>query len=272
LYLRVHPAGRQEEGTTAMTTPRGPGGRYDRDAYEPDADDRGGSPTWGRAPAGGWGAPAGSDRYGAGYDDEDDEYGVQYGADHDAADHDRYGAASWDAPRRNVEPRYGQRLDRELGGRYGRPDNGAGEYEDYEPAEYGAGRTRAADRGSRQTPSWARRPAGGTRRAGPGRGRPPWVPVGIGAAVVVAFLVLGFVTPGWFVTRVLSAEAVQTGVTKILNEAYETDGVTDVHCPERVEVVPDATFTCDATIDGDPVKVPVRVTDAKGGYQVGRPT
>ena len=28
---------------------------------------------------------------------------------------------------------------------------------------------------------------------------------------------------------------------------------------------------CDATIDGDPVKVPVKVTDGKGGYEVGRP-
>jgi Domain of unknown function (DUF4333) len=90
--------------------------------------------------------------------------------------------------------------------------------------------------------------------------------------VVVALLVLGFVVPGWFVTRVLDAAAVQTGVAKILTDDYAVDGVADVHCPEGVRVTAGATFTCDATIDGDPVKVPVRITDGKGGYEVGRPT
>jgi hypothetical protein len=90
--------------------------------------------------------------------------------------------------------------------------------------------------------------------------------------VVLAVLVLGFVTPGWFVTRVFDPEAVQTGVTKILTEDYAAGGVADVRCPTDVRVVAGATFTCDATVDGDPVKVPVRVTDGDGGYEVGRPT
>jgi hypothetical protein len=90
--------------------------------------------------------------------------------------------------------------------------------------------------------------------------------------VVVVFLVLGFVVPGWFVTRVLDASAVQAGVAKILADSYHTDGVGDVHCPDGVQVTPGATFTCEATIDGDPVKIPVRVIDGRGGYQVGRPT
>jgi len=88
---------------------------------------------------------------------------------------------------------------------------------------------------------------------------------------VVVVLVLGFVTPGWFVTRVFDAAAVQAGVAGILTDDYATDGVADVRCPQNVQVAAGATFTCDATIDGDPVSVPVTVTDDRGGYQVGRP-
>ena len=88
---------------------------------------------------------------------------------------------------------------------------------------------------------------------------------------VVVVVVLGFVTPGWFVTRVFDSGAVQAGVAKVLTDDYATDGVADVRCPQDVQVSSGATFTCDATIDGDPVKVPVTVTDDRGGYQVGRP-
>jgi hypothetical protein len=96
----------------------------------------------------------------------------------------------------------------------------------------------------------------------------------VGAAVlaVVAVLVLGFVAPGWFVTRVLDPDAVQGGVAKILTESYAVEAVADVRCPGDVEVVVGATFTCDATVDGDPVTVPVRVTGGNGDYEVGRPT
>lgn len=102
--------------------------------------------------------------------------------------------------------------------------------------------------------------------------RPPWIPVAVAVAVVVAFLVLGFGTPGWFVTRVFDPVAVQTGVAKVLTDDYAAEGVADAHCPEGVQVTTGATFTCDATIDGDPVRIPVRVTDDRGGYEVGRPT
>jgi hypothetical protein len=96
--------------------------------------------------------------------------------------------------------------------------------------------------------------------------------VAVAAAVVVAVLVLGFVSPGWFVTRVFDATAVQTGVAKILTDDYGAEGVADVRCPANVGVTAGATFTCDATIDSDPVKIPVRVTDGNGRYEVGRPT
>jgi hypothetical protein len=103
------------------------------------------------------------------------------------------------------------------------------------------------------------------------RGRQRLLVAIVAALVVVVVVVLGFVTPGWFVTRVFDAAAVQAGVAKILTDDYATDGVADVRCPQNVQVVAGATFSCDATIDGDPVSVPITVTDDRGGYQVGRP-
>ena len=109
------------------------------------------------------------------------------------------------------------------------------------------------------------------RKTAQQRGRQRLLVAVVTALVVVIVLVLGFFTPGWFVTRVFDSAAVQTGVAKILANDYATDGVADVRCPQDVRVTSGATFTCDATIDGDPVTIPVTVTDDRGGYQVGRP-
>ena len=120
-------------------------------------------------------------------------------------------------------------------------------------------------------PSWGQDYPTKPRRSAQQRGRQRLLVAVVAALVVVVVLVLGFVTPGWFVTRVFDAAAVQTGVTKILTDDYATDGVADVRCPQNVQVTAGATFSCDATIDGDPVTVPITVTDDRGGYQVGRP-
>jgi hypothetical protein len=177
----------------------------------------------------------------------------------------------------------------------------------YEPDPYGR---RPADPAPDPTATWGRPPAGGWggpdpaagRTAGPygdepqygwqpqyepsfnqnyptrprrsarQRGRQRLLVAIVAALVVVMVLVLGFVTPGWFVTRVFDAAAVQAGVAEVLTDDYATDGVADVRCPQNVQVSAGATFTCDATIDGDPVTVPITVTDDQGAYQVGRPT
>jgi uncharacterized protein DUF4333 len=120
-------------------------------------------------------------------------------------------------------------------------------------------------------PSWGQDYPAKPRRSAQQRGRQRLLVAAVAALVVVVVLVLGFVTPGWFVTRVFDAAAVQTGVAKILTDDYATDGVADVRCPQNVQVTAGATFSCDATIDGDPVTVPITVTDDRGGYQVGRP-
>jgi hypothetical protein len=265
-----------EEGTAAMTTPREP--RAPRDPYEPD------DPTWGRSPAGGWGDepgyrgrergaydPGGYDQGSndpGGYDPGGYDPGGYDPQDHDTRGHDargyggagRGGRAGGSGPY-GGEPEYGwQQPEYEPAARYGAdPPSGAGSY----GAETG-----------RRAPAWAPVSPGASaasRRSTHRRRGPRWVPLAAAAAVVVLLLVLGFVTPGWFVTRVFDAGAVQTGVAKILTDDYGAEGVADVRCPENVGVVAGATFTCDATIDGDPVKVPLKVTDGGGRYEVGRP-
>ena len=89
-------------------------------------------------------------------------------------------------------------------------------------------------------------------------------------AGVVGFL--GFVTPGFFLVRVLDPAAVQTGVQKVLTNDYGLTGVDRVICSEGNRVAVDTTFECRATVAGDQVTVPIRVTSTEGDYEVGRPT
>jgi hypothetical protein len=99
------------------------------------------------------------------------------------------------------------------------------------------------------------------------------MPLIAGGAVVLVLAVvavLGFVTPGFFVTKVFDAAAVQTGVQRILTDDYGLKAAS-VTCPANITVTDGATFTCDATVGGDKVTVPIRVTSADGNYEVGRP-
>jgi len=258
-----------EEGTAAMTTPREP--RAPRDPYEPD------DPTWGRPPAGGWGYDPGGYDPGAydpagydpgGYDPRDHDPRGPDARGYDTRGHDARGYGGAGRGERaggsdpyGGEPEYGwQQPEYEPADRYGAdPSPGAGSY----GAETG-----------RRAPAWTPVSPGASaasRRSTHRRRGPRWVPLAAAAAVVVLLLVLAFVTPGWFVTRVFDAAAVQTGVAKILTDDYGAEGVADVRCPGNVGVVAGAAFSCDATIDGDPVKVPVKVTDGGGRYEVGRP-
>jgi len=104
-----------------------------------------------------------------------------------------------------------------------------------------------------------------------GRSKLPFVLGGIGVLVVVVVLVLGFVTPGFFLSRVFDTAAVQAGVQKVLTDSYGVRGVTAVTCERNIAVTEGAAFTCDATINGQPAKIPVRITSSDGNYEVGRP-
>ena len=89
-------------------------------------------------------------------------------------------------------------------------------------------------------------------------------------AGVVGFL--GFVTPGFFLVRVLDPAAVQTGVQKVLTNDYGLTGVDRVICGDGNRVSAGTTFECRATVAGEQVTVPIRVTTDAGDYEVGRPT
>jgi hypothetical protein len=129
------------------------------------------------------------------------------------------------------------------------------------------------------TQQWGGRPDGqqpwapGASQEAPGGGGKSRLPMIIGAAAVVVLAlvgVLGFVSPGFFNTRVLDANAVQSGVQQVLSQDYDLE-VQTVTCPQGQEVVPDATFECTAVVDGDQVTVPIKITSVDGNYEVGRP-
>ncbi|TNC25450.1 DUF4333 domain-containing protein [Amycolatopsis alkalitolerans] len=102
-----------------------------------------------------------------------------------------------------------------------------------------------------------------------GRGTLLWIVGGVVVVVLVALGITGFVTPGFFVTKVLDQTAVQDGVKQTLS----TYGVTadSVSCPAKQEVKAGTTFTCTATVNGKQQQVTVTVLDTAGNYQVGRP-
>jgi hypothetical protein len=88
-------------------------------------------------------------------------------------------------------------------------------------------------------------------------------------AGVIGFL--GFVSPGFFLVKVLDPTAVQTGVQKVLTNDYGLTGVDQVRCSQGNRVVVDAKFECQATVAGGQVTVPIRITSDSGDYEVGRP-
>jgi hypothetical protein len=94
--------------------------------------------------------------------------------------------------------------------------------------------------------------------------------------VIAAVGVLGFVTPGWFVTTKLDVNAAQTGVQQILTDesnGYGAKNVKDVKCNDgnSPTVKKGDTFNCEVSIDGTKRQVTVTFQDDKGTYEVGRP-
>lgn len=96
-----------------------------------------------------------------------------------------------------------------------------------------------------------------------------WIVTAVVIVVVAAVGVTGFWKPGFFITKVLDQQAVQSGVQQML--ASYGDTATAVSCPSGQEVKAGTTFTCTATIDGQQRKVTITVQDENGNYQVGHP-
>jgi hypothetical protein len=96
------------------------------------------------------------------------------------------------------------------------------------------------------------------------------LPILGGVVVVVVVAVLGFVSPGFFVSKVFDQAALQDGVQRILTQNYNLD-VSAVQCDQGIHVQKGTGFECQATVDGAPVKVPITITSPDGAYEVGRP-
>ena len=100
----------------------------------------------------------------------------------------------------------------------------------------------------------------------------PWVLSSVVLVVVAAVvLVLGFVTPGWFVRTVFDAASVEKGVQQTLEGSYRLGEVESVSCPSGQAVAPQSRFDCQVTIGGSEKTVTVTVKNDKGTYEVGHP-
>jgi hypothetical protein len=147
-------------------------------------------------------------------------------------------------------PQYGQPQQEQPGGAYPPQQYG-------QPGQYDYG----------QPPGYPGPPQAGEKKSKKG------LLIGIVALVVVgaAVGVLGFLAPGFFVTKVFDNMAVQTGVTTIYKQKYSEPSIKDVTCPAQQEVKDGLTFECTANVAGKPVRVPITVKGTGGNYEVGTP-
>ncbi|MEU6266472.1 DUF4333 domain-containing protein [Saccharopolyspora shandongensis] len=100
----------------------------------------------------------------------------------------------------------------------------------------------------------------------------PWVFAGIIVVILaLVVLVLGFITPGWFVKPVFDSASVEKGVSQTLRSSYSLTGVGQVSCPAGQQVAVGHRFDCKVTIDSQPKTVTVTVKNVKGVYEVGHP-
>ncbi|MCO1656084.1 DUF4333 domain-containing protein [Pseudonocardia humida] len=263
-----------------------PGGQPPGGATQGEPRHGGGQPGWGGQPYGG-----GQQQYGAqpGYGDQQQWGGYgqpgQPGGQQPYGGQPGYGAQpgqqGW-GEQQYGQQQYGQ--PQGYGGQYGQPgqqgyggqQQGGWGGQDQQPGQQawgGQGQATQHWPGDPNQQQWGGGypPLPDAPAQGGGRSKMPLI-LGIVAAVLIAAAVgvLGFWTPGFFVTKVFDTGAVQAGVQKVLTDEYGL-AVESVTCGQDIRVDNGATFECDATIDGQPRKVPVKVTSAEGDYEVGRP-
>ncbi|WP_028935879.1 DUF4333 domain-containing protein [Pseudonocardia spinosispora] len=103
------------------------------------------------------------------------------------------------------------------------------------------------------------------------KGVPVWL--FLAAALILATVVgvLGFISPGYFTTKVLDQAALQNGVRTILQNDYRLTNVAEVVCPPNQKVLPGRAFECVARINNAPAQVRVLIQTKDGRYTVGRP-
>jgi Domain of unknown function (DUF4333) len=109
------------------------------------------------------------------------------------------------------------------------------------------------------------------RAFGAGPSVPPWLLAISVLALLTMVGILGFITPGFFVTKVFDQAAVQNGVRSVLINDYRLRDVGEVLCPAGQRVVPARDFICVARVNNSPAQVRVVIRDSSGQYQVSRP-
>lgn len=94
----------------------------------------------------------------------------------------------------------------------------------------------------------------------------------VGTIIVVAAVGLSIAgASGVFTTTVLDAATVESTITSIYKDSFQikADGVS---CPAKQKAVANTSFTCDASVDGKRVTIPVTVTNDNGAFTVDGPT
>lgn len=94
----------------------------------------------------------------------------------------------------------------------------------------------------------------------------------LGTVAVAAVGILGFVVPGFFVSRTFDPAALRDGVGAVLERDFGLSRVSGLRCPHEQRVAAGERFVCAVLIDGAPAVVPVEVRDRSGRYAVGRPS
>lgn len=104
-----------------------------------------------------------------------------------------------------------------------------------------------------------------------------WIITAVVVLAIAAVGVLGFVTPGFFNSKVFDESALEgdNGVRKILTANYDkpANKIEKVDCPANQEVKKDTTFLCTVKFNDNPNEqvVDVKVLDDNGTYEVGPP-
>ncbi|MGI9001687.1 MAG: DUF4333 domain-containing protein [Pseudonocardia sp.] len=249
-----------------MSTPQGPphpdGGSSDQPSDPP---------AWGQQPPGGWGQPPPweADPARALPPDAAPGWGGHQAGQQPGWGQPGYGdPAQYGPPQQYGQPPFGEQ-------QYGGPGYSGPQYPDQQqawghPAQHGWGQYATGQQPPQQWgPGYPPLPEPTVRsRRSP---TPTLRGVAAAAVVVIVVLLLGFVTPGFFVTRIFDAEAMQQGVQQVLVDDYGLSNVTSVSCGQNIRVDEGAAFACDAIVDGEPMTVPIRVTSGDGDYEVGRP-
>ncbi|MFI5934104.1 DUF4333 domain-containing protein [Actinoplanes sp. NPDC051494] len=125
-------------------------------------------------------------------------------------------------------------------------------------------------------PSWNAVPTGTTPPAPPTLSSPRnrqklGIAIGAGVGVVLALVgILGFWTPGFFISTIYDTGALQKGVLRVLRDNYEI-AADAVACPPSVPVDEGLQFSCNALVGGQQRPVTIRVVADDGRFEVVRP-